>query len=154
MPYARNRPFEIQPARSLFVDSEIALMLAARRVLAEKLDYRWSLQDRIEAMVERLRRSPVLAVESYPDECWMFDHAVALPAIEVSDYLEGTDHSEFFRTWLTNAKTKLTHPATGLLISSYTTRGLVYLLLFFGQVLMVPTLLIAAGKLALWRWLR
>ena len=33
-------------------------------------------------------------------------------------------------------------------------RGMVYLLLFFGQVLMVPILLIAAGLLALWRRLR
>src|SRR6266481_1949909 len=36
MPYAKERCYETQPPRSLFVDGEIALMLAARRMLEEK----------------------------------------------------------------------------------------------------------------------
>ena len=36
MDYARDRPFVELPARSLFIDGEIALMLGARRLVAEK----------------------------------------------------------------------------------------------------------------------
>jgi len=38
MPYAKTQPFHVKPARSLFLDSEIALMMAARRTLEEKLE--------------------------------------------------------------------------------------------------------------------
>ena len=36
MPYAKSRPFVAQPARSLFIDGEIALMLSLRRMVEEK----------------------------------------------------------------------------------------------------------------------
>ena len=123
MPYARGRPYVEQPMRSLFVDGEIALMLAVRRLVAEKEDYRPLLQERVAILLERLQRNERLIAESYPDECWMFDHAVALAAIRASDRLDGTDHAAFIRTWLASAKKNLTDPATGLLISSFTTRG-------------------------------
>jgi hypothetical protein len=123
MSYARDRPFVRQPARSLFVDSEIALMFGLRRILAEKLEYRQPLHERIDIMIEGMRASSALVAESYPDECWLFDHAVALAAIRVADYLDGTDHSPFLREWLTAARTNLIHAQTGLLISSFTTNG-------------------------------
>jgi hypothetical protein len=72
-------------------------------------------------MIERMRASKALVAESYPDECWLFDHAVALAAIRVADYLDGTDHSAFLREWLAAARTNLVHSETGLLISSFTT---------------------------------
>jgi hypothetical protein len=62
-------------------------------------------------------------LESYPDECWMFDHCVALDAIKMSDYLDGTDHSQLIHDWIAMAKQKLVDPKSGLLISSFTTRG-------------------------------
>jgi hypothetical protein len=123
MPYARGQPYVEQPMRSLFVDGEIALMLASRRLVADKEDYHPLLQERVKVMLERLQRNDQLIAESYPDECWMFDHAVALAAIRASDRLDGTDHSAFIRGWLAAAKKNLTDPATGLLISSFTTRG-------------------------------
>src|SRR6185503_11474160 len=46
MSYAKDRPFVKQPARSLFVDSEIALMMGLRRMLAEKQEYREPLHER------------------------------------------------------------------------------------------------------------
>jgi hypothetical protein len=121
MSYAKDRPFIRQPARSLFVDSEIALMLGLRRMLAEKQEYREPLHERIGFMIERMRAGKALVAESYPDECWLFDHAVALAAIRVADYLDGTDHSAFLREWIAAARTNLVHPQTGLLISSFTT---------------------------------
>lgn len=123
MPYARSRPYVVQPARSLFVDGEIALMLAVRRMLAEKVEYQPLLKDRLNLVLERMRTNEGLAAESYPDECWMFDHLVALAALRVSDFLDGTDHSAFFDQWLRVAKAKYVHPQTGLLVSSYSTKG-------------------------------
>jgi hypothetical protein len=123
MPYSRARPYVQQPARSLFIDGEIALMLAVRRVVEEKADYRPLLDDRVKTMIARMRTSKALAAESYPDECWLFDHAVGLAAIKIADHLDGTDHSAFCREWLAAARRTLVHPESGLLVSSFTTEG-------------------------------
>ena len=123
MPYAKAQPFVEQPARSLFLDSELALMLASRRAVEEKAEYRPLLAERVAAMIERMRRSKVLAAESYPNECWLFDHSVALAAIRLADYLDGSDHSGFCREWIARAKETLLHRETGLLVSSFTTDG-------------------------------
>jgi hypothetical protein len=123
MPYARARSYVAQPAHSLFLDGEIALMAASRRMLEERADYKQLLTERVNAMAERLRQSPHLVVESYPDECWMFDHVVALDAMRLADVLDGTDHSALIRQWLAMAKKKLVHDQSGLLISSFTTDG-------------------------------
>lgn len=123
MPYAKGRPYVLQPPRSHFLDGEIALMLAMRRVLEEKLDYRPLLKERVDLMIERMKKSKALAAESYPDECWMFDHAVGLAAIKMADHLDRTDHGAFFLEWIANAKKRLVHPGTGLLVSSFTTDG-------------------------------
>lgn len=123
MPYAKSRPYVVQPVRSHFLDGEIALMLAMRRMLEEKPEYRAMLAQRVDFMIERMRKSKVLAAESYPDECWMFDHAVALAAIKLADHLDGSDHSALFREWIATSRKTLVHPVTGLLISSFTTDG-------------------------------
>jgi len=123
MPYSKARPYVVQPPRSHFLDGEIALMLAMRRTLEEKAEYRAPLTERVNLMIERMSKSKVLAAESYPDECWMFDHAVALAAIKLADHLDGSDHAAFFRQWVATARKELIHPDTGLLISSFTTEG-------------------------------
>lgn len=123
MSYARAGEFVNKPQRSLFVDGEIALMLGARRMVKERLDYRPLLHDRVETMIDFMRSSPVLSAESYPDECWLFCNTVALAAIRLSDVLDETNHSEFLREWVSTAKAKLLDQNTGLLISSYSLRG-------------------------------
>jgi hypothetical protein len=123
MPYARNRSFVAQPPRSLFLDGEIALMLAARRTVAEKAEYREPLRVRVNEMLRRMEAGPVLCAESYPDECWMFCNTVALAAIRLSDRLDGSDHSAFFQKWLRTARQKLVDPGTGLLVSSFALDG-------------------------------
>lgn len=123
MPYARRKPFVMQPARSLFLDGEIALMLAARRIVEEKPEYKPLLTQRVNAMVERMGQGPVLSAESYPEECWTFCNTVALAAIRAADFVDGTDHSDFLRRWVQTAKAKLVDPNTGLLVSSYTLAG-------------------------------
>ena len=123
MDYARLQEYRVQPERSLFVDSEIALMLAARCLVADRPDYRPLLAARVEAMIAAMRRSPVLLAESYPDECWMFDHAMALAAIRAADALDGADHRAFLREWLDSARKKLTDKTTGILSSSFGLQG-------------------------------
>ena len=123
MPYAHNGPFVLQPPRSQFIDGEIALTLAVRRLVEEKEAYREPLQQRVELIVRRMQQSPVLCAESYPDECWMFCNTVALAAVRIGDHLDGTDHSAFFRRWVKTARERLTDPDTGLLISSFTLNG-------------------------------
>ncbi len=123
MPYAQNRPFVMHPPRSLFLDGEMALMLASRRLVSEKEAYREPLHERVEEMVRRMKAGPVLCAESYPDECWMFCNCAALAAVRMCDRLDGSDHTAFFRTWLQRAKEKLVDPGTGLLVSSFTLDG-------------------------------
>ena len=123
MPYARNGPFVQQPVRSQFLDGEIALMLAVRCLVKDKQQYRSLLAERVRTIVRRMQASPVMCTESYPDECWMFCNTVALAAIRITDHLEGTDHSDFFRQWVRVAKERLVHDETGLLVSSFTLDG-------------------------------
>ncbi|MSR64807.1 MAG: hypothetical protein EXS18_03390 [Verrucomicrobiae bacterium] len=123
MNYARYGEWVAKPERSLFVDGEIALMLGARRLVEERADYKPLLHDRIEKIIHQMNQSPVLAGESYPDECWMFCNTAALAAIKISDVLDGTDHGAFLRQWIETAKGRLTDPKTGLLISSFSQRG-------------------------------
>lgn len=122
MPYAKAKPFVTQPARSLFIEGEIALMVAARQVVERRPEYDGILKERIDAMVERLEDSPRHVLESYPDECWLFDHSMALAAIRISDYLDGRDHGAVCRQWLEQAKKTFVDQQTGLLISSFSER--------------------------------
>ncbi len=60
MPYSRISEFKLQPERSIFIDGEIALMLGLRRLLEEKEEYKKLHRDRIDIMLERMQKSPVL----------------------------------------------------------------------------------------------
>lgn len=123
MPYAKDHPYLVRPAHSLFLDGEIALMLAARRTVEEKPEYKALLADRVNGIAERLQKSPKMLLESYPDECWMFDHCIALDAIKLTDHLDGSDHLALIHAWIAMAKQKLVDPKSGLLISACETRG-------------------------------
>ena len=124
MPYAKLRPYQVQPARSIFIDSEIAMMLAARRLVQEKPEYQAPLRERIGLMVSRMEQSPLLSSESYPDEYWIFDNVAALAAMRMADRLDGTDHSGFCRRWIELAKTKFIDKQTGLLIPRFNSKCL------------------------------
>jgi len=123
MPYARARPFIQKPARSQFIDGEIALMLALRCLVEQQPFYLDQLSERVRLIVERMERSPTLSAESYPDECWTFCNTIALAAVRINDYLSGTNHSDFIRRWIALARSKLIDPRTGLLISAYSLDG-------------------------------
>lgn len=122
LPYGKLA-FKRKPERSQFVDGEIALMLALRRLVEEKAEYRPLLRERVEEMARRMEGSPVFSAESYSDECWTFCNAIALAAIRISDVLDGTDHSRLLRTWVEIARARLVEPRTGLLVSEYQLDG-------------------------------
>jgi len=121
--YGRSGGWVIKPPRSQFVDGEIALMLGARRLIEEKPSYKALLSKRVELMISRMRQSPVLCAESYPDECWMFCNTVSLAAIRIADVLDGTDHSLFLSSWVNKCKLTLLEKESGLLISAFGVDG-------------------------------
>ncbi|HAA58998.1 MAG TPA: hypothetical protein DCE42_29860 [Myxococcales bacterium] len=123
LPYVHNKPFVMQPARSQFLDGEIALMMGVRRLVREHLPYKKEMRKRINIMVSRMKKSPTMSLESYPDEVWLFCNTTSLAAIKVGDALDKTDHSVFFRRWIQTAKKKLIHRPSGILISAFTLKG-------------------------------
>ncbi|GAB1353327.1 MAG TPA: hypothetical protein PLK58_05425 [Candidatus Rifleibacterium sp.] len=123
MPYGKYSEFKMQPPRSIFIDGEIGLMLGLRRLLEEKAEYKSLHRERIDVMLERMQKGAVLCAESYPDECWLFCNSIGLAAIKVGDYLDGTDHSEFFARWLASARANLLDKETGILVSAYDLSG-------------------------------
>jgi hypothetical protein len=123
MDYARTGLFMAKPARSLFQDGEIALMLASRLAVESNTAWQAELHARTVTLVSQMRQSPVRCGESYPDECWMFCNTVAIAALGMSDVVAGTDHRDFIAEWLDRTKQRLIHPSTGLLVSSFTFDG-------------------------------
>lgn len=123
MAYARRGRFQDAAARSMFLEGETALMIAARQLVEPSAVHRHALRERVERIVAQLERGPRLSGESYPDEAWTFCNAVALAAIRIFDVIEGEDHSALFARWMEMAKAHLIDPNTGLLVSSYTWRG-------------------------------
>lgn len=110
LPYSRRQPFVDGP--SVFVDGEIALMVAARQLVER--DGRTNVwADRVAAQIER---GPALLAESYPDEVWLFCNTVALAAIRLNDVVLGERdrHAALFARWVASAK-QLVDPNTGLL---------------------------------------
>ena len=76
--YASLSDFRQQPVRSLFVDGELALMMGARRLIAEHEPYRERMRELVHITADRMTAGPVYSCESYPNECWTFCNAVAL----------------------------------------------------------------------------
>lgn len=123
LPYARRAPFRDATGRSVFVDGEVAMMLAARLSVASDPWMEEELRRRVGIVESALARSPTLSAESYPDECWTFCNTTALAALILSDPILGTDHRPLARAWVDVAKSSLLDPRTGLLVSSYTYDG-------------------------------
>ncbi|MEM6988972.1 MAG: hypothetical protein AAF721_00700 [Myxococcota bacterium] len=121
--YADRRDFVDASGRSVFVDGEIALMLAARASVAPRKAELDALRQRAELITVQMRRGPLLSAESYPDEAWTFCNTTALVALHATDRLLGTDHRELIDGWLAVAKRELIDPQSGLLVSSFTHDG-------------------------------
>ncbi|MEZ4335291.1 MAG: hypothetical protein R3B82_01570 [Sandaracinaceae bacterium] len=119
MDYVHAGRFRDPSERSVFVDGEIALMLAARQRVEPAERWRAPLAERIAVITGQMERGPMLSAESYPDECWTFCNTVALAAIRVSDAVTGQDHDALLSGWVEQARAHLIDSETGLLVSSY-----------------------------------
>jgi hypothetical protein len=123
MPYAKRGAFKDAEAKSLFVDGEITMMLAARELVAPRPTRRAEAERRAARIERAMRKSPTLSGESYPDECWTFCNTTALAGLAMLDRATGSDHKELSRAWVAHAKAHLIDEQTGLLVSSYTYDG-------------------------------
>ena len=118
LPYARGA---FKSEGSLFVDSEVALTCGLRRLVR---DDDAALRQLCRERGEKIARTLGLftLAESYPDEGWTFDHAVALAALKVLDHVDGTDHRPLYARVLAALPRDA---ATGLLVSSFRMNGAV-----------------------------
>jgi hypothetical protein len=126
MAYGRRGPFEDPESRSLFVDGEIVMMLAARDVVEPRPATRAAARERAARITRTMRRSPSMSGESYPNECWTFCNTTALAALALLDRVDGTDsaeHAALASQWVRYARERLVDPKTGLLVSSYSYDG-------------------------------
>jgi len=105
MPYATSRPFVEAPARSAFIDGEIALMLGTRLLVAPCEGAASELAERIALLRSHMEQSPVLSAESYPDECWTFCNTMALAAMRMDDAIHGGHRgADLGRRWVRRAR--------------------------------------------------
>ena len=123
LPYARVGTFHDPSGRSLFVDGELALMMAARQRVAASPELMPELQHRIDLITAQLSRAPNHLAESYPDEGWVFCNAIALAALRLADSVDGRSHEALRTAALESLKTRFVEPKTGLLISSFHADG-------------------------------
>lgn len=122
LPYGKGRPFldtHADGAHSMFVDGEIALVLAAREVVDSSSPNHDALDVRIARIEAAMDASPSRSGESYPDEAWTFCNTTALAALRLYDVARGTDHRAYATAWIDYARAHLVEPKTGLLVSSY-----------------------------------
>lgn len=123
LPYSRGAPFHDEAQRSLFVDGEIALMLAARQTVERRAEFVRPLTEYADAIAGQLERAPRHFAESYPDEGWTFCNTIALAALRLSDRIDGRSHQVLISQWLDEAKQHLVDEKTGLLRSSFRAGG-------------------------------
>jgi len=123
MAYARARPFVHPSGRSVFVDGELALMMAARLFVEPDAGLRETARERLAHVVRQMDDGPIGCAESYPNECWTFCNTAALAAVLVADRTFGTDHRAWAAEWVSRAREVLVDGQTGLLVSSFTLDG-------------------------------
>lgn len=123
LPYSTRAEFRFEADRSLFVDGELLVMVAARQLVEHRDDLQPDLERLTVRVVEQLSGGPVLSGESYPDECWSFCNTFALAGLELARAAGGADHRQLARRWVDVAKERLLDPESGLIVSSYTWDG-------------------------------
>lgn len=119
LPYLQQGRFHNQGQRSLFIDGEILMMLAARDLVAANDSHLPEMKRRAQLIRAQMEAAPLLSGESYPDECWTFCNTTALAALRLFDAARHRDHSELASQWVEVAKRRLVEPSTGLLVSSF-----------------------------------
>lgn len=131
LPYARAKPWRCgggEGARSLFVDGELLLMLAALELVEAGatlggVAVREHIEARAQLVAAQMRAGPGLSAESYPDECWTFCNTTALAGLRVAEAAGVSVDAALPGDWLAQARESLVEANSGLLVSSYTWDG-------------------------------
>jgi len=125
LPYAFDRPYVVQPVRSIMIDGEVALMIGLRRLVRDDVsdDVRRKHDELNAHCIRMIEAGAVLCGESYPNECWLWCTPLALASVRVHDVLEGEDHGKLFRLWESVARERLVDPRNGLIKSAVTLNG-------------------------------
>ena len=76
-----------------------------------------------EALVRRLESSPILLLETYPNERFPIDNAAAVGSIALYDRATGADHSQLIERWVANCRERYRDPQTGLLYQAVLSDG-------------------------------
>ena len=124
LPYADASPWR-GDGHSLFVDGELLVMLAARRLVRDDApEWQAETSRRADAVVANLgSATPLPLAESYPNEGWTFCHTMALVGLRMHEVLDGADHDAPRDAWVTYAREHLVDADSGLLISEFTLDG-------------------------------
>jgi hypothetical protein len=94
------------------------LLLGMHRLVSGDTTYA-ELNDRITAsLIRHLKESPILLIESYPDEVYPVDNCFVIGSIGLHERVTGADHSELVRNWVSNTRKMYVDPKTGLLIQA------------------------------------
>jgi hypothetical protein len=123
LPYGRRAPFHDPAGRSVFIDGEIAMMLAVRQLVEDSPRWRTPLRERVAHLERSFAAAPLGLPESYPDEGWTFCNTTALAAVRIADVTTGADHRPLVARWLRAARAHLIDRRTGMLVSSFTYDG-------------------------------
>lgn len=123
MSYGRFGGWVRQPAASLFVDGEIAALLAARMAVGSAPEREPALRARLNKVSAQMRAGPLLSAESYPNECWTFCNTFGLAALRLGEAVGVPVDPRLPDAWIAHSRAHLLDGDTGLLPSSYTLDG-------------------------------
>ena len=110
--------------RSLFVDGELLVMMGARRMIDDDA-WQTEMSSRAALVASSLGAGSALPIaESYPDEGWLFCHAMAMVGLRMHEVLDDADHAALKSEWLAAIRSELVHPETGMLVSEFNMDGI------------------------------
>lgn len=99
------------------------MLLSLNRLVNPRSRYS-RLNDRVtNALARRLKRSPILTLESYPGERYPVDNCAVIASIGLYDRATGADHSDLIRRWTENCRKRYIDKRTGLLIQAVSPKG-------------------------------
>ncbi len=99
------------------------ILLSMNLLLNPESQYAQLNQDISNALVRRLEASPILTLETYPNERYPVDNCAVIASIALYDKATGDDHSVLIKRWKENFKEKYIDKKTGLIIQSVGPKG-------------------------------
>ena len=99
------------------------ILLSMNRLLNPQSRYAQLNEDVSQALVRRLEGSPILTLETYPNERYPVDNCAVIASIGLYDRATGSDHSILIKRCIENFKNRYIDKKTGLLIQNVGAKG-------------------------------